>query len=120
MISSSVSNSDDGTARQIVRAAHYVRMSTEHQKYSTENQADIILLVDQLPLARSLKRRGTPAEGIQHVTAVIGNQNSTPLTVIRYLNHLSKEGPKYRIVVAPLLADGKSNSHSEAAPTIPM
>jgi hypothetical protein len=26
----------------LVRAAQYVRMSTEHQKYSTENQADII------------------------------------------------------------------------------
>jgi DNA invertase Pin-like site-specific DNA recombinase len=25
-----------------VRAAQYVRMSTEHQKYSTENQAEII------------------------------------------------------------------------------
>lgn len=25
-----------------VRAAEYVRMSTEHQKYSTENQADVI------------------------------------------------------------------------------
>lgn len=25
-----------------VRAAQYVRMSTEHQRYSTENQADII------------------------------------------------------------------------------
>ena len=25
-----------------IRAAEYVRMSTEHQKYSTENQADII------------------------------------------------------------------------------
>jgi DNA invertase Pin-like site-specific DNA recombinase len=25
-----------------VRAAQYVRMSTEHQKYSTQNQADII------------------------------------------------------------------------------
>jgi len=24
------------------RAAHYVRMSTEHQQYSPENQADII------------------------------------------------------------------------------
>jgi DNA invertase Pin-like site-specific DNA recombinase len=42
VISASVSNSDDGTARQVVRAAQYVRMSTEHQKYSTENQADII------------------------------------------------------------------------------
>lgn len=30
----------DGAA--LVRAAQYVRMSTEHQKYSTENQADII------------------------------------------------------------------------------
>lgn len=27
---------------RLVRAAQYVRMSTEHQKYSTENQADII------------------------------------------------------------------------------
>lgn len=27
---------------KLVRAAQYVRMSTEHQKYSTENQADII------------------------------------------------------------------------------
>ena len=25
-----------------IRAAQYVRMSTEHQKYSTENQAEII------------------------------------------------------------------------------
>lgn len=32
---------EDGT-RTPVRAAQYVRMSTEHQKYSTENQADII------------------------------------------------------------------------------
>ncbi len=29
-------------APQLVRAAEYVRMSTEHQKYSTENQADAI------------------------------------------------------------------------------
>jgi DNA invertase Pin-like site-specific DNA recombinase len=28
--------------RKLVRAAQYVRMSTEHQQYSTENQADII------------------------------------------------------------------------------
>src|SRR6202790_2255478 len=42
VISPSISNSDDGTTRQVVRAAQYVRMSTEHQKYSTENQADII------------------------------------------------------------------------------
>jgi DNA invertase Pin-like site-specific DNA recombinase len=28
--------------RAIVRAAEYVRMSTEHQKYSTENQADAL------------------------------------------------------------------------------
>ena len=27
---------------KLVRAAQSVRMSTEHQKYSTENQADII------------------------------------------------------------------------------
>jgi DNA invertase Pin-like site-specific DNA recombinase len=29
-------------ARTLVRAAQYVRMSTEHQQYSTENQADVI------------------------------------------------------------------------------
>jgi DNA invertase Pin-like site-specific DNA recombinase len=29
-------------ADQVVRAAQYVRMSTEHQQYSTENQSDII------------------------------------------------------------------------------
>ena len=28
--------------RSIMRAAQYVRMSTDHQKYSTENQADAI------------------------------------------------------------------------------
>ena len=33
---------DVGSDRKIVRAAQYVRMSTEHQKYSTENQADVI------------------------------------------------------------------------------
>ena len=32
---------DDPTVR-VVRAAEYVRMSTDHQKYSTENQADAI------------------------------------------------------------------------------
>ncbi len=26
----------------VVRAAQYVRMSTEHQQYSTENQSDVI------------------------------------------------------------------------------
>jgi len=32
----------DSRPQELVRAAQYVRMSTEHQKYSTENQADII------------------------------------------------------------------------------
>ncbi len=32
----------NATGGGFVRAAQYVRMSTEHQKYSTENQADII------------------------------------------------------------------------------
>ena len=30
------------SSRKIVRAAQYVRMSTEHQQYSTENQAEVI------------------------------------------------------------------------------
>ena len=34
-------NSDDAEPTKI-RAAEYVRMSTEHQKYSTENQSDAI------------------------------------------------------------------------------
>lgn len=34
-------NNDNNDATE-VRAAEYVRMSTEHQKYSTENQGDII------------------------------------------------------------------------------
>jgi len=41
MTSASVSRDDDAPPRRI-RAAQYVRMSTEHQKYSTENQAEII------------------------------------------------------------------------------
>ena len=36
------SHSQSAGAPKIVRAAQYVRMSTEHQKYSTENQAEII------------------------------------------------------------------------------
>ena len=31
------------TVREPVPAAQYVRMSTEHQRYSTENQSDAIL-----------------------------------------------------------------------------
>jgi DNA invertase Pin-like site-specific DNA recombinase len=30
------------TVRKPIRAAQYVRMSTEHQQYSTENQSDAI------------------------------------------------------------------------------
>jgi len=34
-------NEEEGKSK-LVRAAQYVRMSTEHQKYSTENQCDVI------------------------------------------------------------------------------
>jgi len=34
--------STDQSAQSVRRAAMYVRMSTDHQKYSTENQADTI------------------------------------------------------------------------------
>jgi len=37
-----VTNEDGDSGRKMIRAAQYVRMSTEHQKYSTENQAEII------------------------------------------------------------------------------
>lgn len=33
---------DDAGGGRVVRAAEYVRMSTEHQRYSTENQSDMI------------------------------------------------------------------------------
>lgn len=36
------SKTNEEGARAQIRAAEYVRMSTEHQKYSTENQGDII------------------------------------------------------------------------------
>ncbi|MDP3115634.1 MAG: recombinase family protein, partial [Phenylobacterium sp.] len=42
MIEVSEAISAEATPRTAVRAAQYVRMSTEHQKYSTENQAEII------------------------------------------------------------------------------
>lgn len=32
-----------GAAGTLIRAAQYVRMSTEHQKYSTDNQSSVIL-----------------------------------------------------------------------------
>ncbi len=34
--------SDDAEKPQLIRAAAYVRMSTEHQQYSTSNQMDVI------------------------------------------------------------------------------
>ena len=33
---------DDADAQPAIRAAQYIRMSTEHQQYSTENQSDMI------------------------------------------------------------------------------
>ncbi len=38
----SVPTRNDAAVGKAIRAAQYVRMSTEHQKYSTENQAEII------------------------------------------------------------------------------
>ena len=35
-------NSGDGSQASLFKAAQYVRMSTEHQQYSTENQGDKI------------------------------------------------------------------------------
>jgi hypothetical protein len=63
---------------------------------------------DQLPFARSLERRGTSDEGIQHVTPVIGYHDSTPPTLGRGFNNLAKKPAIHRIFVDPLLADGKS------------
>ena len=41
-MNTAVTNAGVGSVRKSIRAAQYVRMSTEHQKYSTENQADVI------------------------------------------------------------------------------
>lgn len=35
-------NTGDGSQASLFKAAQYVRMSTEHQQYSTENQSDKI------------------------------------------------------------------------------
>jgi len=37
-----IDHHDEGDKKAPIRAAQYVRMSTEHQKYSTENQRDMI------------------------------------------------------------------------------
>ena len=44
MLAMAATGATDGDVRapKAVRAAQYVRMSTEHQQYSTENQADVI------------------------------------------------------------------------------
>jgi len=36
------SKTENSTDKPVIRAAQYVRMSTEHQQYSTENQGDVI------------------------------------------------------------------------------
>jgi len=54
-------------------------------------KAQWCLLFDQLPLAGSLERRSTPAEGVQHVTSVIGYYNSTLTTLASDFNHLAKK-----------------------------
>ena len=43
MVNQGIENPENGTNKsETIRAAQYVRMSTEHQKYSTENQRDMI------------------------------------------------------------------------------
>ena len=42
-----------------------------------------------LPLARSLKGLGPPAEGIQHITLFIGYDNRTPSTLVKGFDHLA-------------------------------
>jgi hypothetical protein len=51
------------------------------RRIHTALMPDRALLVDQLPLASSLKRRSGPDEGIQHVTLAIGYYNSAPSTL---------------------------------------
>ena len=49
-----------------IRAAQYVRMSTEHQQYSTENQADVIREYAAARGYEIVKTRG-PAEVVDGV-----------------------------------------------------
>jgi hypothetical protein len=66
-----------------------------------------------LPLARSPKRRSTPAVGVQHVPLAIGYYDSAPSTLVSDFNHLSKKSAMDRIFVDPLLAYKKSSSNTE-------
>jgi len=57
----SASKTNEEGARAQIRAAEYVRMSTEHQKYSTENQGEIIRRYAEqrgLTLVRTYKDSG--------------------------------------------------------------
>jgi hypothetical protein len=55
---------EDGREPPPVRAAQYVRMSTDHQQYSTENQAEQIRAVDGGDLVRRPRHQDHPV-GLQ-------------------------------------------------------
>lgn len=57
----------EGVSGKSARAAQYVRMSTEHQKYSTENQAEIL---QQYAAKRGIVIEHDPA--ILHSRALMG------------------------------------------------
>src|SRR3984893_8947426 len=63
---------------------------------------------DQLPLARSLKRGSSPAEGIEHVSPAIGYYNSASPTLVSDINPLGKKSAIHSIFVDPPLTDRKS------------
>jgi hypothetical protein len=64
--------------------------------------------VGYLPLPRSLKVRGTPAESIQLVSLVVCEDKYAPLTTTRDFNNLSMKCTKIRISAYPSLSDEKS------------
>lgn len=70
------------SGRKLIRAAQYVRMSTEHQKYSTENQAEIIArYADQrgYEIVRTYEdagKSGLRIDGRQSLQQLIGDVRS--------------------------------------------
>ena len=63
-------NLDAPTDPPKVRAAQYVRMSTEHQKYSTDNQAEAIRLYAERRGYRPLPGSAGATSGIQACSLV--------------------------------------------------
>ena len=77
----------------LIRAARYVRMSTEHQQYSTENQADKILeyaVRHRIEIVRTYADEGKSGlniggrEGLQRLLADVRAKNTDFEVILVY------------------------------------